>query len=137
MLTSLGSLFSIILAVLTVVALLSSAVAISRANLSKSTIETLNESNSALKEQAGILADEIARMSARLVALERENEVLRSLASGSDAVQQLAKGLDSADRARAGEHHDILASIQSQQAVFVSHAAEIMELIRTTSHTHS
>ncbi len=125
-----------VLGLLTLVSVVASAVAVARASLAKSTIDTLKESNGALVEQSRIQGEEISRTAARLTALESENKMLRTLASGQDAVDKLGERLAVFDNARQGEHHDILAAVHGQQAVFVAHHEEAMALIKATAHTH-
>lgn len=132
-----SAVISAVLGVLTLVSVVASAVAVARASLAKSTIETLKESNAALVEQAGIQGAEISRLTRRLTVLEDENQILRTLASGAAAVGNLSSALGISEEARRAEHHDILAAVETWQALGVEHHDEVMAMIRATSHTHA
>lgn len=132
-----STILSVVLGLLTLVSVVASAVAVARASLAKSTIDTLKESNGALVEQARIQGSELERVTTRLTALEGENKMLRTLASGSEAVDRMAAGLTVADNERKGEHHDILAAVHAQQVVYAALHDEAMALIRASVHTHN
>jgi len=126
-------------AVVTVLFLASTAgsvVAFYRATLAKSTIEGLRGDRDDLIARVGLQDAEIARITARMASSEAENATLRTLKDSSDAVEKLAERLVAADRARGGEHHDIIAAIQTVPAVVTAGHDEIMALFRATSHTH-
>lgn len=131
-----STILSAVLGLLTLVSVVASAVAVARASLAKSTIDTLKESNDALVQQAGIQGAEIGRLTTRLTALESENKMLRTLASGSEAVERLSAGLTATDVLRRDEHHDILAAVHGQQEVYAALHDEAMALIRASVHTH-
>ena len=131
-----GTVLSVILGVLTLISVVASAVAVARASLAKSTIETLQQSNAALTERVDLLVEDNSRQSIRLAALERENEILRTLASGTESVERVGAQVADADKKRAAEHHDILSSIHAQAAIFTAAHEELLELIQHTAHTH-
>lgn len=135
-----ATVLSVVLGVLTMISVVASAVAVARASLAKSTIETLQQSNAALTERVDILVSDKAETTARLSALEGENKLLRSLKSGSDAVETVGNAVAQADDRRRQEHHDILAAIQANSVMYTVSHEEAMALIRSVEkamHTHS
>lgn len=119
-----------------VLALLAAGVAVLRTNLAKGTIDALKENNEAHVKKVELQAAQLIVLAARVAVLEDENKLLRTFASGADAVAKLAAGLTETDRTRQAEHHDILAAIHAQQAVSHQNHEEAMALIQATSHTH-
>lgn len=80
----------------TLVALAGAGTAYFRASYAKATVATLGESNRALLEQVAILKDEReadqkerAAQEARILALERENEVLREVVQGKADIDRV------------------------------------------------
>lgn len=116
----LGSILGIVLVVATIVAYF-------RTSLAKATIDTLKESNGALQEQATILKGEFAGVKARVEALERENNTLRSALSGrADASKIL-------DRIQA--HHDeVMADRIQFENRFVEAMTEVGNRLDSTKH---
>lgn len=107
-------------AIFVLVATVTAAVAVARASLVKSTIETLRASNDALNERVEILMSDARSLNVRCDALENENRVLRNLKSGAEAVERLgAQLIESVDQAR-HDHHDILAMIEATTASITS-----------------
>lgn len=128
-----GSVLSVILGVLTLVSVVASAVAVARATLAKTTIETLQQSNAALTERVGLLEADNTRQATRLAALQAENTALQTYVSGTDAIKDLAATLARSDVVRADEHHDILAVVQTIPLIITSHHEEIMTALRARS----
>lgn len=131
-----SSVLSAVLGVLTLVSVVASAVAVARASLAKSTIETLQQSNAALTERVDLLVKDNERQGVRLAAVERENDMLRGLAAGTEAVDRVEKQLARANGVRSQEHDDILASIHTNAAVFTAAHHELLEIIQRTAHSH-
>lgn len=129
--------FGIVLGIITLLSGGASAVAILKSNLLKSSIEVLRQNNDDLKERVELQKEELALYvaqaktdNARIAALERENETLRGLASGSTAVEELAKTLTVTDKARQGEHYDIIAAVQTMSTVFTRSHEELLEALK-------
>lgn len=132
-----ASVLSAVLGVLTLVSVVASAVAVAKATLAKTTIDTLRASNDALVERVGLLEAENIRQATRLAALQAENSALQTYVNGTEAVKELAVALAKTDTARASEHHDILAAIQTVPMIVTAHHSEVMALIEASIHTHS
>lgn len=132
-----SAVLSLILGALTLVAVVASAVAVARATLAKTTIETLKQNNDALAARVDLLEEENARQATRLAALQSENTALQSYVSGTDAIKEVAAMIAKADIARSTEHHEILAAVQAMETIFTASHTEVLELIRSTSHTHA
>lgn len=130
-----SAVLSLVLGGLTLVAVVASAVAVARATLAKTTIETLKQNNEALAARVDLLEEENERQATRLSALQSENTALQSYVSGTDAIKEVAAMLAKADTARATEHHEILASVQAVATIFTSSHKETLDMIRATCHT--
>lgn len=126
----------VILGVFAILSMVASVAAFFKANLSQKIIDTLKESNAALTERVRILEDQGNRDTARITALVAENVALQNYVSGTEAIQELAGALAKVDVARAAEHHDIMAAIQTIPMVITSHHQETLEAIRASIHTH-
>lgn len=125
-----GAVLSAVLGVLTLVSVVASAVAVARATLAKTTIETLTQSNAALTERVGILEGENSRQTTRLAALLAENAALQTYVSGSEAIKELAASMARQEHMRASEHHDILSAIQTIPMIVTSHHEETLAIIK-------
>lgn len=141
---TLTAVLGIIGALLTLVSVVASAVAVIRANLAKATIDTLKENNASLQERVLLLEKESERNAATLVArdarlreLGAENKALQSYVSGTEAIEKLAEILSKQAAARSAEHHDILAAIQLSMTAHETGHEEAMALIRASVHTHA
>lgn len=126
----------IILGVFAVLSAVASVAAFFKANLSQKIIETLKESNAALTERVTLLEGENTRDKAQIRSLLAENAALQTYVSGTEAVKELAQIVGSADKARADEHHDIIAAIQALPVVVTAHHEEVMAAITAAIHTH-
>lgn len=131
-----SALLSVVLGVLTLVSVVASAVAVARATLAKTTIDTLRSSNDALVERVGLLEADNVRQATRLAALTAENLALQTYVNGTDAVKDLGATLALSDHARQTEHHDILAAVQMLPMIVTANHDEVMSLIRGTLHNH-
>lgn len=130
---------SLVLGLFALVALVCALVAFARVSLTKSTVEVLSESNRALTERLDIMESEKTRqdaemtiMKAKLVKVEGENATLRSLVTGTEAIQRLGELVLQETQTRQREHHDILASIQTTAEVIVALLQELKHL----AHSH-
>lgn len=110
-----GEGLGLILGLLTLVSVVASAVAVARATLAKTTIETLKENNDALSARVGLLEQENGRQAAQVVSLLAENASLQSYVSGADAVKELAKVIGDSERTRAAEHVEVMAALRGAQ----------------------
>lgn len=115
---------SAVLGLLAIIAMIASAVAVLRANLSKTTIETYKASNDALKERVELLAGESERTVAKMATLEAENKLLRTLNSGADAVKAMGDAVADQVRQAREEHHDIMAALQVFAEIFAASQKE-------------
>lgn len=79
--------------ILTVLSLLAAALAYTRSQYAKATIEVLKESNGALTERVRLLEEDSEHCQTKLALLENENNNLRTYVSGAEAVQVLAAQL--------------------------------------------
>lgn len=125
--------------VVTAITLLSaagSAVAFYRANLATATIAALRGDRDDLQARTDRQAEEIAeqaaamvKQEARITALERENKMLRGLATGADAIDKLAIAMTQ-DRAHCRqEHHDLLAMLETCQTISEKRHGEVVALV--------
>ena len=138
-----GSVISIILGVVALVAAAAAMAAVFKANLVKSTIEQQEKLIKALSERVSFLETEDARRSIELTgyktqidALTVENQTLQTYVSGTDAIRTLAVSLAANDAARQAEHHDITDLILAIPTIMTGHHDLLMDLIRRTSHSH-
>lgn len=138
-----GTVATAILGVLTLVSVVTSAVAVARSTLSKTTIATLTDNNAALTARVDILEAENGRHTSEaaqhgviLAALRVENKALQTYVSGTDAVKALADLMTKADQSRAVEHHDILDAVRTVPMLLAAHHEEVMALIKAGVHTH-
>lgn len=130
------TLLSAFLGVLALVAVVASAVAVSRANMSKTTIEEQDKLVKALTGRATFLEAEVERLNTRVDGLTAENAALQTYVSGTDAVKELAAAMGKQNLIITREHHDILASVHAQAEILTAQHGEIVTLIRATAHTH-
>lgn len=123
------TLLSIFLGVLAVVTTVASAVAVLFSTRSKITIEGLRGDRDDQERRITRLEGDVVGLTAENVSLRSENETLRSMKDSTAAVGRLADAVAVTDRSRQLEHHDILATIQANNA-------EVLRLIERTAHTH-
>jgi FtsZ-binding cell division protein ZapB len=76
-----------------ILSVVAGALAVLKSNYLKATVDTLKESNTALNERNDQLDKDVSSCALRIDALEKENETLRTLASGADAVVKLRETL--------------------------------------------
>lgn len=108
----------LLFAVLSMVALVTSAVAVGRASLAKSTIDVLRQNNEALTERVDILETEKASDAKRITKLEAENETLRTMASSEAAVERVAERLAAVT---AKQHAEVIALLNAGLTGVVGH----------------
>lgn len=101
-----------------IVALVGVIVAYFRVNLSQATIDTLKESNAALTARNGELDSELLDIKARVGALERENESLRSALDGKADVERIAVLVEH-------HHEDVMADRRMFQDRFTAAMVEM------------
>jgi hypothetical protein len=80
----------VIVALIALIAAAASAAAYFKAQLSRSTIEVLQQSNAALTERVSLLEDEGERNKIKIRALEDENHRLLDYVSGTEAIKELS-----------------------------------------------
>jgi molecular chaperone GrpE (heat shock protein) len=106
-----GAALNAVLGVFALVAVVASVVAYLRANLAKTTIETLEASNRAFSERVTQLEAENSRVAEKLAALEAENATLRSIVTGVDQLKRMSQDM-AAYRAELGrDHQQILTTV--------------------------
>lgn len=118
--------------VLGIVTTLASATAILFSTRAKVTIEGLRGDAVDYERRIGRLEADVTRLTAENKALRAENQTLRSMKDAThatNAVERLAELLESQDKRRAGEHHDILASVHASAASAVVQHDALVELI--------
>lgn len=132
MLDTFGSGFTLVMGMFALIALIAALVAFARVSLTRSTVEVLTQSNTALNERITIMEREkvlqdvkLAEMKTGVEKLEAENTTLRNLATGSEHIQRLADMVLLATQERQSEHHDILAMMQTNAQVMVSFLSEV------------
>jgi molecular chaperone GrpE (heat shock protein) len=123
-----GAALNAVLGVAALVAIVASVVAYLRANLAKTTIETLEASNRAFSERVTQLESENGRVLERMAALEAENHTLRSIVTGVDQLKRLAQDM-------AGYHEGL--SRENQQIITVAAGVHdlVVELLKRTPST--
>lgn len=99
---------SIIGVLLGVIAAVAFAMMYFRGSYAKATIETLKQNNDALIERVDLLDDRANECAARADVLERENEMLKRMVTGADAIKTLQEAVSHMAGAISASHHETL-----------------------------
>lgn len=128
-----SAILSIILGVLTLISVVASAVAVARASLAKSTIETLQSSNAALTERVDILEEERDRQEKKIAEMDAENTVLRRMKSGAEGIERLTQAIAKNTTDWHTQHTEMIRQ-QNQMSTSIVAVHDLMtELLRRTA----
>ena len=132
-----ATVISAFLGILTLIALIASAVAVLFATRSKVIIENLRGDRDDQEKRIVRLERELTDSQTTAARLEAENITLRSMKDATAAVEKLAEALTHIDTARQQEHHDMSALMTALGGAATAGHEEVLELIRTTCHSHA
>lgn len=101
-----------------------------KANFAKSTIDVLNQNNTALEQRVEILEGDVLRLTADNTALRQENATLRTVVSAGEAITLLTAELRREAEERKHEHWDLGDLVTALQAAHSMEHREILEALR-------